>query len=421
MTVRMKQLPKMARGEGTMACREDGTIMFRKMVKVSETQTKRVTVYGETVREVMALMAQKEKEALFNKKKANNRTLEEEMTLWYKDKKRGVRESTALGRIGRIKSMAKVFPVFHKQWKFVKEDELQNTVFEMCGIYAYGTIMSSYSLIKAFYKDKVAARELLVSPMANVKLPPKEMVATKDKQIVYMNSEQIKVFVTAALQKSKTVNTYKLSSGPALVFTLYTGCRIGEVCALKWGKVDLNRKIMLIDSTLTKRKNPLYDETRPQAMEAQKIPKTIQCVGGVKNKKSRYVPLNDMAIKMLEIQQRLDKNLGADDFVFCGKNAVRYDENRMYHDIRTLIRAANLNLPRCGPHMLRHTCASMLFKNGIDVETIASVLGHTPEMCRKTYLHLYEEQRVMAMQKLNNFDLDVLGIDATSIKPLAMR
>ena len=236
-----------------------------------------------------------------------------------------------------------------------------------------------------------------------------------------MNSEQVKVFVTAALQKSKTVNTYKLSSGPALVFTLYTGCRIGEVCALKWGKVDLNRKIMLIDSTLTKRKNPLYDETRPQAMEAQKIPKTIQCVGGVKNKKSRYVPLNDMAIKMLEIQQRLDKNLGTDDFVFCGKNAVRYDENRMYHDIRTLIRAANLNLPRCGPHMLRHTCASMLFKNGIDVETIASVLGHTPEMCRKTYLHLYEEQRVMAMQKLNNFDLDVPGIDATSIKPLAMR
>ena len=130
MTVRMKQLPKMARGEGTMAYREDGTIMFRKTVKVSETQTKRVTVYGETVREVMALMAQKEKEALFNKKKANNRTLEEEMTLWYKDKKRGVRESTALGRIGRIKSMAKVFPVFHRQWKFVKEDELQNTVFE---------------------------------------------------------------------------------------------------------------------------------------------------------------------------------------------------------------------------------------------------------------------------------------------------
>lgn len=71
--------------------------------------------------------------------------------------------------------------------------------------------------------------------------------------------------------------------------------------------------------------------------------------------------------------------------------------------------------------LLRHTCASMLFKNGIDVETIASVLGHTLEMCRKTYLHLYEEQRVMAMQKLNNFDLDVLGIDATSIKPLAMR
>lgn len=98
-------------------------------------------------------------------------------------------------------------------------------------------------------------------------------------------------------------------------------------------------------------------------MEAQKIPKTIQCVGGVKNKKSRYVPLNDMAIKMLEIQQRLDKNLGTDDFVFCGKNAVRYDENRMYHDIRTLIRAANLNLPRCGPHMLRHPYVKPTTKN----------------------------------------------------------
>ena len=42
-------------------------------------------------------------------------------------------------------------------------------------------------------------------------------------------------------------------------------------------------------------------------------------------------------------------------------------------------------------HIMRHTCASLLYRNGIDLNTIARILGNSEEVLRKTYVHFDDD------------------------------
>ena len=67
-----------------------------------------------------------------------------------------------------------------------------------------------------------------------------------------------------------------------------------------------------------------------------------------------------------------------------------------------LLQATPLDLPPCGCHMLRHTCASLLFAKKLQVEIIASILGHSPEVCRKTYIHFCQANAPRPSTRLLN-------------------
>ncbi len=58
---------------------------------------------------------------------------------------------------------------------------------------------------------------------------------------------------------------------------------------------------------------------------------------------------------------------------------------------------------KMGIHGLRHTRASLLIKNGVDIGIVSERLGHTnPGFTRNVYQHLYDEQRSQAALGLAN-------------------
>ena len=62
---------------------------------------------------------------------------------------------------------------------------------------------------------------------------------------------------------------------------------------------------------------------------------------------------------------------------------------------------ARANLEVSGAHVLRHTFASMLFANGIDIKIISSLLGHSGvQITYDTYVHIIREQQIQAIQSL---------------------
>ena len=59
------------------------------------------------------------------------------------------------------------------------------------------------------------------------------------------------------------------------------------------------------------------------------------------------------------------------------------------------------NIPYKKFHSIRHTYASMLLKKGVDIETVAELMGHTAISITQIYLHSSNSQKQKAVNKLN--------------------
>ena len=61
------------------------------------------------------------------------------------------------------------------------------------------------------------------------------------------------------------------------------------------------------------------------------------------------------------------------------------------------------NLPRIHPHTFRHTCASILLTNGVDVLTVAKMLGHADTSTTlDTYGHAIDEAKRKAAECISD-------------------
>ena len=56
-----------------------------------------------------------------------------------------------------------------------------------------------------------------------------------------------------------------------------------------------------------------------------------------------------------------------------------------------------------GPHALRHTFATLLLSNGVDIKTVSELLGHADvNITYNTYIHVIKEQKAKAVASLPN-------------------
>ena len=59
-----------------------------------------------------------------------------------------------------------------------------------------------------------------------------------------------------------------------------------------------------------------------------------------------------------------------------------------------------LNKYNYSPHALRHTYATKLMASGVDIQTIAALLGDNVDTITKTYVHYSDEMRKSANSKI---------------------
>ena len=77
--------------------------------------------------------------------------------------------------------------------------------------------------------------------------------------------------------------------------------------------------------------------------------------------------------------------------------------NEKYNDyLKVLAMMAGINKP-ISSHWARHTGATMLLNDGVDMEIVAKILGHsTTKITRKIYAKLLDETVAEGMAKLDN-------------------
>ena len=163
----------------------------------------------------------------------------------------------------------------------------------------------------------------------------------------------------------------------------YTGARKGEINALKWSDIDGNT-IMIRRSIAQKLKGG-DRETPP------------------KNRSSiRDIQMPLPLIEILSAHKERQKNIPgfSEDFRVCGGTACLRDTSI---DVKNRATATAANLPIIRIHDFRHSHASLLANEGINIQEVARRLGHSNvQTTWQVYAHLYPREEERAVKILNN-------------------
>ena len=154
---------------------------------------------------------------------------------------------------------------------------------------------------------------------------------------------------------------------------LYTGLRIGELCALRWSDIDLDSDILLVNRTILRIRN-----TDENANTKTKIiidrPKTEASVRGI--------PLPVFLVRELVVRKM---NAKGNDYILTG--TTRYIEPRNYYE-RYKGYLSQCEIQHYTFHALRHTFATRCIECGFDPKSLSEILGHSDvKITLERYVH----------------------------------
>ncbi|MGO9197045.1 MAG: tyrosine-type recombinase/integrase [Acidimicrobiales bacterium] len=184
-----------------------------------------------------------------------------------------------------------------------------------------------------------------------------------------------------------------------VVLAASTGARRGEVLALRWSDVELEKSSVSIERGLVLAGDQLIEQ-------------------GTKTHQSRRVALDGSTMALLrahrgrmeELAPLCDGNLAADAFVLSASpnGSVPLRPDSTTRAFRALCEKASVKGVRL--HDLRHYVATRLLGAGVDVRTVAGRLGHrNPSTTLNVYAHFLPEADRQAAEALGQLFDAALG------------
>ena len=199
----------------------------------------------------------------------------------------------------------------------------------------------------------------------------------QEEKIHYYTKEQYNKYIAVA--KAERHNFIDQACYVFFVLAFYTGMRKGEINALKWS--DLDGNIINVRRSISTKNG--YEETPP------------------KNKASyRALKLPSVALKVLDEHRAIiTENFEySANLRICGGVKPIPDTTLEYHNKKY---AEKTGLPHIKIHDFRHSHATFLINNGVNIMEVSHRLGHADvKMTLNTYSHLYPATEEAALKVL---------------------
>jgi integrase len=259
-----------------------------------------------------------------------------------------------LGAIG----LQKLKPAHIKDWlsRMIRSGSRKN------GPLTARTVRHAYRVLHAALEEAVKL-DLLARNVADAVAPPK--VGADEVEI--LSADQISTVL-------ETLSGSRLY--PIAALALATGMRRGELLALRWQDVDLERGTLKAERSLEQTKAGLRF----------KGPKTKHGRRPISLPPSAVALLNQHRKSQLELRFQLGMGKHEPEaLVFCSPDGSPISPN--YLSIMW-----SRAIPQVTFHTLRHSHASALIAAGIDVVKVSRRLGHSsPVITLSTYAHLFQQ------------------------------
>ncbi len=173
-----------------------------------------------------------------------------------------------------------------------------------------------------------------------------------------------------------------------ILLCLYTGIRIGELCALKWSDIDIRERILRVDKTMIRIQNNYSTQ--------KDCNKTSIIITSPKSEDSvRTIPIPDFVVNILK---KLRRN--PDTYVLTGSYDNYVEPRNMQYYFKTVLKKCEIRDVKF--HILRHTFATRCVENGFEIKSLSEILGHSSiKITLDKYVHSSMDLKRKNMDKLN--------------------
>ena len=170
-----------------------------------------------------------------------------------------------------------------------------------------------------------------------------------------------------------------------IILSLYTGIRIGELCALKRSDIDLEEGILNIDKTMIR----INDRDKTNGN------KTKIVISSPKSDTSkRYIPIPEFVIEYIK-----NFDMDADAYLLTSSEIQFVEPRAMQYYFDSVLKKCGID--HINFHALRHTFATRCVENGFEIKSLSEILGHSSiKITLDRYVHSSMKFKKENMSKL---------------------
>lgn len=246
---------------------------------------------------------------------------------------------------------------------------------ETLEVLAPQTIKGIVNLLNIFFKNQVLRGKIKTNPCKNIVLPKIDLQ---------------KIAVLDTSERVKLINFLLKEDSPRsklVIIGLFTGMRIGELCALTWDNVDLKSKKLFVNVT------------SQRVSSGENNRKTMVILGSPKTRSSkREIPTSKFVAKIIKSLYVTRQYLS--NFVFCKKDGTGYDIRGIQKYFRKVMK--QLGILNKSFHCIRHTFATQAIEAGVDAKILSIILGHSNVITTLSlYVHPNEKYIRSRLEKVS--------------------
>jgi len=252
--------------------------------------------------------------------------------------------------------------------------------------YSNSVIGKIYSMCNRTFKKAISMDIISKNPLDEIKTP-KSTIMTK--KIRALTIQQQKKFINAVNEDNK--EPYRTM----LLLELFTGMRMGEICALSPPSIYFNNSLIEVTRTMTRDaeyKTTLNNKTKTYAgLRRIKVDKSVMAL--LKSYTDNYFAVNEY------------------NLLFT-KNGNMISTNQVNSYYKRLIERYNIadNVKKCNQHQLRHTYATRSIESGMPAKVLQYRLGHSDiTITLNTYCDVFSEYEDTYIDKTQEY-LSTQGI-----------
>lgn len=255
---------------------------------------------------------------------------------------------------------------------------------KVCGVSA-NTVIHRHANIRKALQYAYKTGQIDSNPADKIQRPKKIRFESKP----YNQAELDALF--------KAVKGTDLELG--VILAAFYGLRRGEAVGLKWDAIDFDNKTISIRHTVTQAsidgKSTIIEKDRTKTQSS--------------NRSLPLVPPFEKLLHLMKQQQDLNKKLCGDcynydyeDYIYVNPMGERVKPGYLTQAFPAFLE--NHGMRRIRFHDLRHSCATLLYANGVALKDIQEWLGHSDiSTTSNIYTHLDFNSKVASAQAIIGF------------------